>query len=136
MGGLNVIVTRTLSTLIVLSIIGYALFVGRDYFGGPHVTLIPYPPRATHEGALTVQGTVRDVQDLTLNGAQVFYTSEQTFTERRILIPGENNFIIRARDMFNHTETTEFSVYYSPPEAVPLPQLENSLPATAPQSLN
>lgn len=129
MRGLSQLVTRTLFVFFVLCVFGYGLFVSRDYFQGPRITLAPFPPRETVEAALTITGSVSDAEDLTLNGAQVFYTSTHTFNERRLLVPGENRFIMSARDTFNHTEEISFSVYYSPP---PPHQMEGSAETSLP----
>jgi hypothetical protein len=70
----------------------------------------------TENGALTISGRVERSELLTLNGRTVFTTPDGSFSERMLLTPGSNTFIVEATDTFGTRHEKQITVAFAPHE--------------------
>ena len=115
-------IARWLFVLFVLFVLAYAFFEARNIVLGPQI-LIATPPGGTTVTSQLVEitGNTKNIQDITLEGRDIYIDEEGVFTERLLLSPGYNIFIFEAKDKFDrHTKKTLELIYK------PIEQLEEA----------
>ncbi|MEI7564042.1 MAG: hypothetical protein WCJ39_10905, partial [bacterium] len=90
--------------LIVLIIVGYALFESHSLIKGPEIIIIdPVPGSLISTSSVTIIGKALRIQDISLNGRPILIDQEGNFSETLLLSPGYNISLFYAKDKFNRT---------------------------------
>lgn len=101
--------------IIVVLIVGYALFVGRNYLRGLSLSVTePRNNASVHDPLLTVRGTAARVSHLFVNGAPVTPDQNGDWSYALLLPPGYSIIGVDATDRFNRSRHIERAVYYTP----------------------
>jgi Glucodextranase, domain B len=110
--------TKTAIGISFVSILGYGAFAARGYFSGPVITISePTQYTVTENGALTISGKVERTEFVSMNGRTIFTTPAGIFSERMLLTPGNNTFVIEATDTFGTRHENRITVSFAPHEA-------------------
>lgn len=112
--------TMTKAVLVVscIGILGYAGFAARGYVRGPSITITePTHNSVTKDGALTISGNATNFETITLNGRVIFTSPDGVFSERMLLTPGTNTFVIEATDTFGTRHEKQITVAFAPHRA-------------------
>jgi hypothetical protein len=82
-------IARWLFVLLVFLILAYAFFEARNIVQGPQI-LIATPPGGTTVTSQLVEitGNTKNIQDITLDGRDIYIDEDGVFTERLLLSPG------------------------------------------------
>jgi hypothetical protein len=96
------------SVVVLVLIVGYALFGARRYLQGPVLT-ISYPTNGSRvEGpSVTVTGTGANLSYFYINGAQAFLNEDGTFSFVYTPPPGATILTAEGKDRFGRTRTIE-----------------------------
>ncbi len=94
---------------VILLLLGYGFWQARDFLRGPRVYLSS--SQSSIEGILEINGLAKNVSRLELNGYQIFTNEAGNFSEKRVLVPGINNFELTASDRFGHRKIRAISVF-------------------------
>lgn len=126
--GLYYIKTGSLILFIVI-LFGYSFFQVRNIILGPRIIITSPLPGQTYTHALvTVSGTAKNVNYLTLNDKQIYTDTDGNFTEKILIAPGLNTIKIYAENKFGKkTKTMLQIIMQSDGTQVPHIPAENSI---------
>ncbi len=87
-----------------LAIFLYGFYEFRGYLYGPTLTITtPENGEKIEDGAVTVSGTARGINEITLNGRPIFIDEKGFFSETIALMEGYNKITVEVADRFeNH----------------------------------
>lgn len=95
---------------------GYAYFEAGGFLHGPRINLgVESGVLVVNTKLVAIEGSVKNVVELTLNGLPIAIDENGAFTEERLLLEGENDFFFEARDQYNRTTTQTLRVLYQDP---------------------
>ncbi len=101
--------------ILLIVLVGYAIFAGRNYLRGLSLAVIEPPDNASiHDSYLTVIGTADRVSHLSVNGAPVAPQRDGSWSYALLLPLGYSIINIEATDRFGRSRQIERAVYYSP----------------------
>lgn len=128
-------IRRTVLSVAVILVLGYALFEARGLLRGPVITIeTPRSGETIREGLIRVTGRVTNAQAMTMNGRTIFLLEEGRIDEPVALLPGYNEIVFRATDRFGTTAVLELPLVYTPDDddapTLPAPAASSS-PATS-----
>ena len=104
--------------IIILLIIGYALFVGRNYLRGLSLTINePRDNASLHDPYLLVSGDAARVRHLLVNGAPVSPEKDGSWSYALLLPSGYSIINVEATDRFGRSKLMKRAVYYNPNKA-------------------
>lgn len=90
--------------LIIVGIIGYALYQARNILGGPQVKIVTPQNGETVTNPLTeIKGMATNITFLSLNDRQIYTDASGNFDEELLLLPGYNVWTLEAKDKFGRT---------------------------------
>jgi hypothetical protein len=111
--GTKKIVRRIVFALIILVIIGYAIFASHDFILGPSISLSEPENGASFDTpSIRIKGVVQRIQDISLNGRSITIDDKGNFNEAVILAPGYNVFELIARDKFGRSKDYRLELVY------------------------
>lgn len=89
-----------------LIIIAYSAFQSQKLLSGPVIKIIsPQNGTTFNQALIEIEGSVKNVSKINLNGRQIFTNQNGYFKEKVLLSPGYNVIKIEAQDKFkNGTE--------------------------------
>lgn len=103
---------RAVTLIALLAILGYGLIEARPLIAGPSLTIdSPEVGESVPGGFITVSGTARRVNALTLNGSPLLTDGEGRFSRLLILPRGGAILNLMATDRFGRTVRKEVAVY-------------------------
>jgi hypothetical protein len=101
----------TITTLVIILIVAYALWRSLAYARGPSITLsAPLNYSSINSSTTHVIGRVERANTITLNGKAVTIDEQGHFDETIIVFPGTNILTLEARDQFNRTVKEQVTV--------------------------
>ncbi len=84
-----------------ISIVGYAIFQGRNLINGPIITISsPKSGEVVKNPLISIDGSAQNISFISLNDRQIFVSKEGNFSEKLLLSPGYNIMRISATDKF------------------------------------
>jgi hypothetical protein len=93
-----------LSVIILLLIVGYAVWRSFDYARGPQITITEPTDWASISASTTpISGRVERAHDIYMNGMPLFIDEQGNFKETIIIFPGMNIITFTAHDQFERT---------------------------------
>jgi len=91
----------------------YGLFKSYKYQSGPKIYIEnPANYSSYKENLIGVEGVVKNIAFITLNGRTIYIDKEGRFKEELILIPGYNIMTIEAQDRFGRSISQRRFLYY------------------------
>lgn len=97
----------------VILVLGYAIFVSRDFLGGPKIIINEPENGATLTSqTVIIRGNVMRSRDISLNGKPIFIDDSGNFKETTLLFPGYNTILIEAVDKFDRKEEYRLELVY------------------------
>jgi Glucodextranase, domain B len=115
--------------LVLIIVVGYALFAFRDIVRGPTIIVTEPTDGETYSTTtLMIRGTAERTQSLTLNGKPMLIDDDSgSFQDAIVLFPGYNVETIQASDRFGHVTERRLTLMLDlPPQAQPLPHMQAS----------
>lgn len=97
---------------VVITFLWYIAFQARLLIAGPSITLTNNLPQITSSKVLSVEGSVDNVVEVTLNGRAIFVNQEGYFKETLVLENGYTIMTLEARDRYERIRTITQSVVY------------------------
>lgn len=107
---------RTITiTLIILVILGYALFQARNLIQGPVVTITsPLNGAVVTMPLIEVSGIAQNISRIELNNRDIVIDENGHFAEQLLLAPGYTIMSVLARDRFGRTTSRTLELFYTP----------------------
>lgn len=103
------------ATVAALVIIGYSWSRTRNLLSGPALTVKnPAKIATVFEPLIKIEGEVRRVDHLNLNGGKIFADSQGRFSEQLLLHPGYNIIKLEASDRFGRRVARFLELAYQP----------------------
>lgn len=96
----------------------YILWQARFLLEGPTVVLSPEPNRVSNMRTVTLEGSVRNITSLSLNGRQIFTDPHGHFKEALVLENGYTIATIAATDRYGRVTKLERPFMYTPASLV------------------
>ncbi len=96
----------------------YIVWQARFLIEGPMVTLTTEPARIQNDRVVWLEGSVRNITNLTLNGRQIFTDPNGHFKEALVLENGYTIATIAATDRYGRVTTLERPFMYTPASLV------------------
>jgi uncharacterized protein YfaP (DUF2135 family) len=88
----------TAAAALIIAIIGYAAYQAKGVTLGPSIHVDQdLNGTSTNEPVITLSGTIRRANAISLNGRPIYVDLEGRFSERFALMPGTNILVITAR---------------------------------------
>jgi hypothetical protein len=101
-------------TLVILIVLGYALFATHDFIIGPTITIYEPQNGSTFTQAdVRIKGQVQRIQDIMLNGRSITIDDKGNFNEATLLSPGYNIFELKAHDKFGRSRDVRLELVYA-----------------------
>ena len=107
--------TKYFFAVLVIVILIYAYFEARSMLYGPQIVIGSDKVITVEEKLIEIQGTVKNVVEISLNGRTIFIDDTGHFSEQLLLANGLNHFTLEARDKFNRKTQEKLEVVYNPP---------------------
>ena len=99
--------------LLLLSVVGYALFQTRNLIHGPEITIhSPKNGETLANPLVAVEGTARNISFISLNDRQIFIDENGKFKESLLLSFGYNIMTVRAQDKFGRERKEILELMY------------------------
>jgi Glucodextranase, domain B len=108
------IVKYTLVAVFVGCLVVYITFQARFLIIGPEVTLIHEPDSVQNSPTVTLEGNVRNIAKITLNGRQIYTDQSGYFSETLVLENGYTIATIKATDRYGRETNVVRSFVYTP----------------------
>lgn len=107
---------KVLLGILFLAVIGvYAYAQTNDFAQGPEITIsTPEGGTMIEDPLITVEGMVRRVAEVDLNGARIYIDEEGNFREYVLLVPGQNIITLHAKDKFGREVKEVVELLYNP----------------------
>ena len=96
----------------------YILWQARFLIEGPAITLSTEPNRVSNERTVLLEGSVRNITSLSLNGRQIFTDPHGHFKEALVLENGYTIATIAATDRYGRVTKLERPFMYTPASLV------------------
>lgn len=114
-GGLKRVLHISGIVLLISVVFGYSYLEARNMLLGPHVVVTePQNGATVTDMLLPVSGQVRNVQQISLNGRDIFIDESGNFNETVLLYPGHNRIVVEGRDRFEKQSTQTIQIVYVP----------------------
>ena len=107
------IIRNVLIVLVICVIGGYAGFQSKKIISGPQITIQSPKTTSADNGAVDVQGIVKNVSVVTLNDRLIPIDEYGKFKEKVLLYPGYNVIKLEAKDKFGASVTKELQLVYT-----------------------
>lgn len=92
-------------------VIGYGAFQAKNFAEGPDITIVsPRNGETVTDALVSIQGTVKNISFLTLNGNKIFTNEAGAFDEKILLSNGYNVVTLTAEDRFGRTITKTLQI--------------------------
>ncbi len=99
--------------VVILLIIGYALFESHSLIKGPDITISePIPGSSISTSSVNIIGKASRIQDISLNGRPILVDKDGNFNETILLASGYNASLFSAKDKFNRTIEYKLELVY------------------------
>ncbi len=113
-----------LASILLLSVIGYFLYIQISAFYSPpllEITNAPTDRSTVNSDIITIAGKTDDNSIVTIKNVQLELSETNTFNSRLQLTPGENRIMIKASKQSNSVNSTQeiFTIFYQPIEEEP-----------------
>jgi len=113
--GLHTYVRFVLIALVALIVGSYILFQTRNLIAGPIIDITAPQNGGTVRAQLVeVQGTARNITEITLNDRTIVVDENGYFSEQLLLNPGYTIMSLSARDRFGRTTKESLELFYTP----------------------
>jgi len=122
------VIKIVLVTVVVLGIIGYALFNSRLFIEGPQI-FIDNPQNGATLGdsaLIKIQGRAFNIAYLRINDRQIYTDENSNFSESLLLEPGYNIIQLTAEDKFGRKISKRLELVYNGPVVGIPAESENS----------
>ena len=102
------------TTLIILLVVGYALFQARNLIQGPVITILsPENGSTVTESLVEVRGIARNIIGIKFNDRDIVMDEDGHCSEQLLLAPGYTIMSILARDRFGRTTSKSLELFYA-----------------------
>lgn len=91
--------------VVVIVLVGYALYQARNLISGPRVELTNEPAMVQYEETVLIEGRARNITEITLNGRQLFIDEQGYFSHPLVLENGYTIMTITAHDRYGRATT-------------------------------
>jgi len=100
-------------TLFLIVLISYGIFEVWNYATGPQIILAsPQNGAVVSESEITIEGQVKNTQEITLNNRAIVMNETGHFSEKLLLSYGYNVLKLEARDRFGKKVEQELQLVY------------------------
>ena len=107
------ILRTSIILIIVLVVVGYALFAFHDFILGPSIIILePTNGSSFTSSIITVKGIAKRIQDISFNDRPITMDEKGNFKETAILAPGYNIFTLTAGDKFGRSKEYRLEFIY------------------------
>jgi hypothetical protein len=113
--------TKIALIIFFILLIVYAYYEARAALYGPQID-IPSEIIVVTQSFMEIQGQATYISELKLNGAVIPVTEDGHFSEKLLLVPGENRLIFDAKDRFGRETQEVAKVYYKPTNDISPPK--------------
>src|SRR5690606_26776513 len=94
-------IKKILATLVVVFIVGYALFEARGLIMGPILNVIePHNGKTVYEPVVLIEGNTHSITHMTINGRSIAIHENGDFSNAVVLKEGYNEIVLVAKDRF------------------------------------
>ncbi|MFT7507650.1 MAG: hypothetical protein ACI92I_000814 [Acidimicrobiales bacterium] len=101
--------------IVVCVLVGYALFQARFLIAGPQITLLNPPGTIQTQRMIHIEGIVKNIVNMTLNGRQIYTDENGYFKEALVLENGYTIATLQAHDRYGRSRSyTQEFVYRNP----------------------
>jgi hypothetical protein len=108
-------ITRIVLVVFFALVASYAYYEGSGIIWGPAIE-IENRVMQVDEPFIAIEGNVRRVAALSMNGKSIALTENGTFSEGYVLAPGYNRITLSARDRFGKSTERAIEILYTPSE--------------------
>lgn len=98
--------------LLTLGLLTYIAYQARFLLIGPQITITDASQGTVGERVVTIEGTVRNIARISLNGKQIYTDPEGFFREAVVLGTGYNLITIAATDRYGRSTTVKHEYVY------------------------
>lgn len=99
--------------VIILIVLGYALFATHDFIIGPTINVSePLNGSSFLNPSIRIKGVVKRIQAITLNGRPITIDDKGNFNEAVLLAPGYDVFMLTAHDKFGRSKDYRLELIY------------------------
>lgn len=106
------IIQISIITILVVTIVVYAVSRSLNYARGPQIILTePEPGSSIRQNFATIQGKAERITSLSLNGRSISIDEQGVFKEVVAIFPGINQITLIARDQFDRQDSLQFSLF-------------------------
>lgn len=108
------IIKNSFYVVLLIGLIGYAIFNSRILIAGPQVNVLSPENGAmiTESPLVRITGTAKNISFIELNGKRINVNEESKFSEPTLLYPGYNIVTIIATDKFNRIVEKKIELVY------------------------
>jgi hypothetical protein len=112
--GIHKLLKISIFTIVILIVVGYALFATHDFIIGPTIVISePLSGSTSSTSNIHIKGVVARIQDITLNGRSITIDDKGNFNESVLLAPGYNVFELIAKDKFGRQKDVRLELVYA-----------------------
>ncbi len=102
-------------TILILFVITYIGYQSQNFIIGPSITLTETHTPIQHEKIIIIEGSTKNIVELTANGKEIHTDADGHFLHELVLENGYSITTFTAKDRFGRITTVEREYVYIPP---------------------